>query len=60
MKIRNDTNAADILDSHEKRIGTLELSLQMFLLAGCVKAISRIIGDKLDNSKKRGSGQAFE
>ncbi len=49
MKIENDTRATDILGSHEKRIGTLELVLQGFLTVLCLKGVLRIILDKLHN-----------
>lgn len=49
MKIENDTRATDILGSHEKRIGTLELVLQGFLTVLCLKGVLRIFLDKLHN-----------
>ena len=52
MKIQDDTKITYILDSHEKRIGTLELALQGFLLARCVKSILRIFHDKINNAPK--------
>ena len=49
MKIESDTQAADIIGGHEKRIGTLELVLQGFLTVLCLKGVLRIILDKLHN-----------
>lgn len=52
MKIENNTRATDILGSHEKRIGTLELVLQGFLTILCLKGVLRILLDKLHNLLK--------
>ncbi len=49
MKIQKDMKVTDILGSHEKRIGTLELVLQGFLTVLCLKGVLRIILDKLHN-----------
>lgn len=49
MKIENDTRATDILSSHEKRIGTLELIFQGFLTVLCLKGVLQILLDKLHN-----------
>lgn len=49
MKIEKDLQVTDIIGSHEKRIGTLELVLQGFLTALCLKGALKIILDKLHN-----------
>ena len=49
MKIQKDMKVTDILGSHEKRIGTLELVLQGFLTILCLKGVLRILLDKLHN-----------
>lgn len=49
MRIEKDVLATKIIGSHEKRIGTLELVLQGFLMALCLKGALKIILDKLYN-----------
>ena len=51
MKINDNTPAVDIIDGHEKRIGTLELVLHGFLLFLCLRSMAKIISDKLHNLK---------
>lgn len=52
MKIQKDMKVTDIIGSHEKRIGTLELVLQGFLTVLCLKGVLRILLDKLHNLLK--------
>ena len=45
MKINGNTPAVDIIDGHEKRIGTIELILRGFLLFLCLRSMAKIISD---------------
>lgn len=49
MKIQDSTKIQEIIGSHEKRIGTLELVLQGFLISILVKRSIKIILDKIHN-----------
>lgn len=51
MKINDDTLVVDMIDGHEKRIGTLELVLRGFLLFLCFRSMAKIISDKIHNLK---------
>lgn len=50
MKITPDTQVTEVIKSHEKRIGILELAALGFLAWKFIKAGLRIIAEQLHNS----------
>lgn len=52
MLIKKETLASKIIDSHEKRIGTLELVLRGCLIGFLVRSMLRIIAEKFCNLSK--------
>ena len=52
MLIKKETLASKIIDSHESRIGTLELVLRGCLIGFLVRSMLRIITEKFCNLSK--------
>lgn len=52
MLIKSETPASKIIESHESRIGTLELVLRGCLIGFLVRSMLRIIAEKFCNLSK--------